>query len=114
MMRIGSLFVLPIDRFDVSTYSTAQAAYCYERHSGGIGIANRFFSVWGKVLREGIRVAENCSCRKGCPNCIVPAKAYDISRDVDKAAGLELARQLLARHEAGPTHYLVDGFWRSK
>ena len=83
---------------------------CY---SGGIGIANRFFSVWDKVLRKGVKVADNCECRKGCPNCIVPAKAYDINHEIDKRAGLELARQLLVRHEAGPTHKLIDGFWRS-
>ena len=112
MMRVGSLFVLPIDRFDVSTYSTHQNAYYYEGCSGGIGIAKKVFGVWAKVLREGMKVAESCPCRKGCSNCILPAKTYDISQDVDKPAGLELARQLLARHDAGPTHRLIDGIWR--
>ena len=112
MMRVGSLFVLPIDRFDVSTYSTPQDAYYYEGYSGGIGIAKKVFSVWAKVLREGVRVAEGCGCKKGCTNCIVPAKTYDISQDIDKRAGLELARQLLACHDAGPTHKLDGGLWR--
>ena len=112
LMRVGSLFVLPIDRFDVSTFSTAQDAYYYEGYSGGIGIAKKVFSVWAKVLQEGVKVAESCACKKGCPNCIVPAKAYDITQDIDKPAGLELARQLLSRHDAGPTHRLVNGLWR--
>lgn len=111
MMRVGSLFILPIDRFDLSTFSNPQAAYCYEGYEGGIGIAKKIFSVWEKVLQEGIKVAESCKCRKGCPNCIQPAKAYDISQDIDKQAGLELARQLLFRCNDGPTHKLVNGRW---
>ena len=112
MMRVGSLFVLPIDRFDVSTYSKPQNVYYYEGYSGGIGIAKKVFSVWGKVLREGVKVAENCPCKPGCPNCILPAKEYDISQNVDKPEGLALARQLLDLYDDGPTHRLVNGRWR--
>ena len=112
LMRVGSLFVLPIDKFDVNTYSTPGRAYYYESYGGGIGIAKKVFSVWANVLREGIKVAESCSCKRGCPDCIVPAKLYDVSQDIDKTEGIELARMLLSCYDDGPSHEFDQGLWR--
>lgn len=111
LMRVGALFLLPIDRFDVSTYSKRHAAYYCEGVSGGIGVAKSMFSIWHTALQEGIKVAENCRCRRGCPDCIQPAKSYDVSQEIDKARGIELARRLLSDREAGPTHRWIRGLW---
>ncbi len=113
MIRVGAMFVIPADRFDASTYSQVgnnPEAYYYENYSGGIGIAKKLFEVWPAALREGVKIAEGCGCRRGCPNCIEPAKSYDISNsDIDKGAGIELARRVLDAADGEPDFKWSNG-----
>ena len=112
MIRVGAMFVIPADRFDTSTFSAMRdtVAYCYENYSGGIGVAKKLFEVWPTALRKGVEIAENCSCRQGCQNCIEPAKSYNISNaNIDKRAGIELARRVLEAEANGPDYKFKDG-----
>ena len=106
LFRVGAMFVIPADRFDTSTYSRIgeePAAFYYENFRGGIGVAKKLFEVWQSALEKGIEIASNCECRAGCPNCIEPAKSYNISNvDIDKVRGIELARKLLEMSQDGP------------
>ncbi len=105
MIRVGAMFIIPADPFDTSTYSEAQtgkvsAVYYYENYPNGIGLAKKLFDVWKTALRKGFEIAENCKCPTGCPNCIVPAKSYNISNTkIDKNLGFRLAEALLAAEE---------------
>ena len=105
LIRVGAMFVIPVDRFDTSTYSRVgeeTMAFYYENYTGGIGVAKKLFEVWRTALAKGIEIAENCTCRKGCQRCIEPAKSYDISNaDIDKMRGVELARELLGESTKG-------------
>ena len=113
MIRVGTMFVIPADRFDTSTYSRTGgelAAYCYENYPGGIGVAKKLFSVWDRALEKGVEVAINCRCLKGCQNCIEPAKSWDISNgNIDKVKGIELAQEMLAAVWRGPDKRFQDG-----
>ncbi len=108
LIRVGAMFVIPADHFDTSTYSKVgnePVAYYYENYPGGIGVAKKLFEVWPNALRKGIEIAENCACRRGCQNCIEPAKSYNISNaNIDKRSGIELARRILATVEDGPDY----------
>ena len=99
LIRVGAMFVIPADRFDTTTYSTAgdePVASYYENYASGIGIAKKLYAVLPDVLKKGIDIADKCKCRSGCQNCIEPAKSYDVSNaDIDKKRGIELARNLL-------------------
>ena len=99
IIRVGAMFVIPADRFDTTTYSTAgeePVASYYENYASGIGIAKKLYAVLPDVLRKGIGIADKCLCKSGCQNCIEPAKSYGISNpDIDKKRGIELARNLL-------------------
>ena len=100
LLRVGAMFVIPADRFDTSTFSKPSedpaAIFYYENYSGSIGVAKKLAEVWPRALEKGIEVAEKCACRHGCPNCIEPAKSYDISNaNIDKVAGISLARYVL-------------------
>ena len=99
IIRVGAMFVIPADRFDTTTYSTAgeePVASYYENYPSGIGIAKKLYAVLPDVLRKGIDIAKKCGCKSGCQNCIEPAKSYDMSNaDIDKKRGIELARNLL-------------------
>ena len=116
MIRVGAMFVIPADRFDTSTYSKSadySTAYYYENYPGGIGVARKLFDVWPTALRKGMEIAENCSCRRGCQNCIEPAKSWNVSNtEIDKAQGLELAKQLLEAEKNGPSTKLDNGIMK--
>ncbi len=113
LFRVGAMFVIPADRFDTSTYSKTgeePAAFYYENYRGGIGVAKKLFEVWQTALEKGIEIADNCECRLGCPNCIEPAKSYNISNaDIDKVRGIELARELIAAAQNGPDRKFHNG-----
>jgi DEAD/DEAH box helicase domain-containing protein len=99
IIRVGAMFVIPADRFDTTTYSTAgeePVASYYENYPSGIGIAKKLYAVLSDVLKKGIDIAEKCGCPSGCQNCIEPAKSYDMSNaDINKIRGIELAKNLL-------------------
>ncbi len=113
IIRVGAMFVIPADRFDTSTYSKTGdepfASY-YENYSSGIGIAKKLFTILPEVLEKGIEIAENCGCQSGCPNCIQPAKSYDISNtEINKIRGIELAMDLLAAMKGKPDQEFRNG-----
>lgn len=113
LFRVGAMFVIPADRFDTSTYSRIgeePTAFYYENYRGGIGVAKKLFEVWQTALEKGIEIASNCECRSGCPNCIEPAKSYNISNaDIDKVGGIALARKLLVMAQNGPDRKFHNG-----
>lgn len=114
LLRVGAMFVIPADRFDTSTFSKPSdrlaAIFYYENYSGGIGVAKKLAEVWPRALEKGIQVAESCPCQRGCPNCIEPAKSYDISNaSIDKTEGIELGRRILAIVANGPDMVVKNG-----
>lgn len=99
LIRVGSMFMIPADRFDSSSYSRLHeqpTVFNYENYSGGIGIAKKLFDIWPLVLGKGMEIAKNCKCIGGCQNCIEPAKSYSGNNArIDKKAGIELAKILM-------------------
>ena len=104
LLRVGAMFVIPADRFDTNTFSKPSddpaTIYYYENYAGSIGVAKKLAEVWPKALNKGIEIAERCSCKHGCPNCIEPAKSYNMSNaNIDKLLGIKLAYYVLSlRH----------------
>lgn len=113
LIRVGAMFVIPADRFDTSTWSKTKdgaVAYYYENYRGGIGVARKLYEIWPEALAKGIEVANNCSCRSGCQNCIEPAKSWNISStEIDKTAGVTIAKRLLDAHQFGPDMIFKNG-----
>ena len=113
MIRVGSMFVIPTDRFDTSTYSKTgnePTTYYYENYPGGIGISNKLFAVWNVALTKGIEIARNCRCSLGCQNCIEPAKSWGMSSaDINKIKGIEIAHRLLEDFASGPKTKFHNG-----
>ena len=114
LLRVGAMFVIPADRFDTSTFSKPRddpaAIFYYENYTGGIGVAKKLSEVWPRALEKGIEVAGECPCEKGCPNCIEPAKSYDISNaSIDKTKGIELGKHILAIVAQGPDKVVKNG-----
>lgn len=97
MFRVGAIFVIPTDRYDTSTFCKPKEheIYFYENYTGGIGISEKALTTWWKVLQEGLVIAENCACKKGCPKCIHPPRLKDASM-INKEQGLMLAKKMIA------------------
>ncbi len=105
LLRIGAPFLIPCDRHDIDTGTTAKhpaRSYFYENVPGGIGIAEKSFSIWRKVLQTGMRIAQDCSCRDGCPWCILPPRLLRGTDKLRKEAGIALANQILSLTDAEP------------
>ncbi len=111
ILRVGVRFVIPTDEHDIYTVSNTKEGdiYIVESYAGGIGIVKKITEKWRNVLREGMRIARNCSCRLGCPYCIVPPRRTE---EIDKFAGLMLAEQLLQVASRSPSHEFVKGTWK--
>lgn len=104
MLRIGAFFVIPSDRHDTDTYSNFKpplTVYFYEMVPGGIGIAKKAYHIWGDALKAGVRIAEGCECKDGCPKCIHPPRLRD-AHLISKSAGLILAEHILNVYQKPP------------
>jgi DEAD/DEAH box helicase domain-containing protein len=97
--RIGSPFIVPCDRHDITTWTNTKpplSVYLYETVPGGIGIAEKMLDVWSTVAEKGIAIAQNCPCTNGCPRCIHPPRYRSGKADqLLKAVGIRFATALI-------------------
>ena len=110
LLRLGTLFTVPTEAHDVIAHANPRdgVAYLIESHAGGIGIVRKVFERWREVLETGVRMAEDCECRSGCPNCIVPPRTRE---ELDKRRGIALARRLLSATDRPHDYESADGLW---
>ena len=110
LLRVGALFSVPLDAHDIFPHAVMkeQKAYIVESYPGGIGIARKALERWRSMLEVGIRVADLCKCSRGCPNCIVPPRSRE---ELNKIAGVNLARSLLNLTEGSHAFKFVHGLW---
>ena len=110
IVRIGALFTIPADAHDFFPYAAVRerTAYMVESYPGGIGIARKALERWRRMVEVGMRVAEECTCKTGCPNCIVPPRS---SEELDKSSGIALATLLLETTASPPTFRFAGGLW---
>ena len=113
LLRIGAVFSIPLDAHDIFPLAVKGQgmdfkAYIVESYPGGIGIAREVFERWQELLKLGIRIAKECNCKKGCPNCIVPPRKQG---ELDKVAGIVLAHALLKATERAHDREIVKDLW---
>lgn len=98
LLRIGAPFVIPCDRHDLGTLTSLKPAatvYLYETVPGGIGVAEKALELWRKVIEIGMDIAKKCSCKHGCPSCLLPPRLQTGIKEPKKGPALEMARRLL-------------------
>ncbi|HEY3397952.1 MAG TPA: DEAD/DEAH box helicase [Armatimonadota bacterium] len=44
--------------------------FVYDKYSGGMGFARKYYDLTEDVLREALRLVEECPCGTGCPSCV--------------------------------------------
>jgi DEAD/DEAH box helicase domain-containing protein len=46
------------------------AIFLYDRYPGGLGYAERGYTIFPDLMRAALRMVEECPCESGCPSCV--------------------------------------------
>ena len=76
-----------------SPFSKLPTVFLYERHPGGVGLAQGLFAAHGPLLQAALELAQGCPCSEGCPSCVGPGPDDSVG---SKGAALALLARLLA------------------
>jgi DEAD/DEAH box helicase domain-containing protein len=99
----GQIAVLPLiamcDRWDIGGLSTnvhfqtgRSTIFIYDGHPGGVGIAQRGYEQFERLLGDAERLIAECPCESGCPSCVQSPKCGNLNEPLHKAGALELMR----------------------
>jgi DEAD/DEAH box helicase domain-containing protein len=109
----GQIAVLPLiamcDRWDIGGLSTnihhqtgQPTIFIYDGHPGGVGITQRGYEVFERLVGDADRLIRECPCDDGCPSCVQSPKCGNLNEHLHKGGALELMGQMLAEHKAAP------------
>ncbi len=97
----GQIAVLPLiamcDRWDIGGLSTnvhlqtgSPTIFIYDGHPGGVGIAQRGYEEFERLLEDASRLIGECPCADGCPSCVQSPKCGNLNEPLHKEGALEL------------------------
>ena len=101
----GQIAVLPLiamcDRWDIGGLSTnvhfqtgRATIFIYDGHPGGVGITQRGYEQFERLLGDAERLIAECPCESGCPSCVQSPKCGNLNEPLHKAGALELMRTM--------------------
>ncbi|NLB97947.1 MAG: DEAD/DEAH box helicase [Armatimonadetes bacterium] len=90
------------DRMDIGGVShahhpdTGAPTICiHDAIPGGVGIAEKAYTLLEEILRATLRAIEECPCTSGCPSCIQSPKCGNNNQPLDKAGAEMLLHHLI-------------------
>ncbi len=97
----GQIAVLPLiamcDRWDIGGLSTnvhmqtgRPTIFIYDGHPGGVGITQRGYEQFERLLGDAERLIGECGCESGCPSCVQSPKCGNLNEPLHKAGALEM------------------------
>ncbi len=103
----AQIAVLPLiamcDRWDIGGLSTnvhaqtgAPTIFIYDGHPGGIGITERGFRMFERLVADASRLVAECGCEDGCPSCVQSPKCGNLNEHLSKAGAITLMAQMEA------------------
>ncbi|MDR7420665.1 MAG: DEAD/DEAH box helicase [Armatimonadota bacterium] len=104
----AAIGVLPLfamcDRWDIGGVSypmhpqiQTPVIFIYDGHPGGVGIAEKGYTLVDALMAATLEVIEACPCGGGCPSCIQSPRCGNLNEPLDKQAALLLLRGLVGR-----------------
>jgi len=75
------------------------AVFIYDGYPGGVGLAERCFTVLEQLLEQTLEMVSSCDCETGCPACIQSPKCGNGNVPLDKDASLLIIKMLLDKPE---------------
>ena len=102
----AAIAILPLfalcDRNDIGGVSTPfhpdtgrAQIFIYDAYPGGIGIAEKGFSMIEELREATLKAITECPCQEGCPSCIQSPKCGNNNKPLDKAAAKVILEGLL-------------------
>jgi len=102
----AAIAILPLfalcDRNDIGGVSTPfhpdtgrAQIFIYDAYPGGIGIAEKGFSLVEELWQATLKAITECLCQEGCPSCIQSPKCGNNNKPLDKKAAQLLLEGLL-------------------
>ena len=102
MIGVMPLLVL-CDRNDIGGIShpwhdqlQGAAVFIYDGHAGGVGLSEKGFSLFHKLLNQTRSIVRDCPCETGCPSCVHSPKCGSGNRPIDKTSCLHILKRLLS------------------
>ena len=103
----AQIAVLPLiamcDRWDIGGLSTnvhaqtgAPTIFIYDGHPGGIGITERGFQMFERLVLDAGRLVSECGCEQGCPSCVQSPKCGNLNDHLSKQGAIDLLAQMEA------------------
>lgn len=82
------------DRRDMESFTDAEThrVYLYDFAEGGIGLAEKAFTMVESLIDRAATLLSECPCSEGCPSCLHVTGCSRGNSGLDKAGGLALAR----------------------
>ncbi len=77
-------------------FSQKPSIYLYETYPGGVGMSDKIYTHFGRLLEAAASLISSCPCKEGCPSCVGPA--LEIGKH-GKEGALKLAQLALNRQE---------------
>jgi len=90
------------DRWDIGGLSSPSFGengepmiFVYDGYEGGIGLAEKAFTLLPELFRSAHELVRDCSCEDGCPSCIYSPKCGNDNVPLDKGATISILSSLL-------------------
>jgi DEAD/DEAH box helicase domain-containing protein len=81
------------DRWDIGGLSSPAygedgepVVFVYDAYEGGIGLAEKAFSILPQLFLSAYELVRDCRCETGCPSCIYSPKCGNDNQPLDKDA----------------------------
>ena len=77
--------------------------FIYDGYPGGVGYTRSGASRFPEWLGAARDLLRDCTCKEGCPRCVLSPKCGNGNQILDKKSALALSEALLAKLEPNPT-----------
>ena len=92
LIALMPLYVM-CDRWDIGGLSSPSfgengepVIFVYDGYEGGIGLAEKAFTLLPSLFLSAYELVRDCPCKKGCPSCIYSPKCGNDNVPLDKDA----------------------------
>jgi DEAD/DEAH box helicase domain-containing protein len=101
-------FYAMCDRWDIGGVSTEHhidtgeaTIFIYDAHQGGVGIAEKAYTLFSELLRSTRELIRDCACTDGCPSCAYSPKCGNRNEPMDKRAALCILDEIASNMAKG-------------
>ena len=75
------------------TFTQQPTLFVYDNSPGGIGLAEKCFTMQSLLLRHALEIVSACECKEGCPSCAGPVGEIGME---GKKASISLLKEMIA------------------